>query len=363
MIIFANPKLKQIKSNLLSSTTIIIISIILFTFSFPFFLVFSTDNFWSNINISYIQPSISYKGKYIIEIIDDKNNLSSYSSFSNMNKLVKNLLSPSLSYNSYDNNNDDLNDVITLLISIPYKSTQSIRSIKLMILLDFELNDNDNKGYAIPNIYSESLVLFQFYSYNSNGLSMIKTSGKLNINQKSPIDNKPSIININTNENSENSSQKESNSYFKYDSVNSFNLYDIYSYYKNKNITISYNKINERTMSLIDEDTVVIDINMEIPLYQEVAYVPFFAYSLKMSWIQYFCTLCPILAINYFVIYYCFEYGILKGCISNSCDICSNDNSINCECIDDKQLNKVNYIGNNNSGSQIKNRFEKRKID
>lgn len=196
-----------------------------------------------------------------------------------------------------DSNNDNKVDTFNFKISFN-SDIEKTTDIKLLLLLDYSLVND-----IITRYYTQTMLYFHVNSYL--GISDVKAVGNLELKQKSAL--KASIQDdIILNKSILDSSLSTPKDFL-----------SVYSFFKSNNITTSY--VNEKFVyNFKSSDTVTLDLVVNIPSYQEILYHAPIVYTLKSTWVQYFCTFAPIAIVLYFILKYSFESRILSSVVHNS---------------------------------------------
>ena len=249
-------------------------------------------------------------------VIKFDNKIKTFSSITNLNYLDENTSNnvvASIKSIKEDKNNDDITDVfhINILISkySDNKATETnIKDIKLMLFFDYKVSNIDNINSIYKNRYFKTESMMYFHKYNYEGLSNIKTKGKLSMNQKYPVNLDISENNSNENIYNDLSLHNEFNSV-----NNEFNkdFMSVYKYYKNKNITLEYNYQTLELLNQGNSNNLELNFEIEIPTIQEVIYKSSIYYTTKNTWLQYFYALLPFLLGLYFVLRFIYESNLV----------------------------------------------------
>ena len=293
MIAFFDFKLILYKADLFSLSTFFICSTIILTFVIPFFLVFTSDNFWTTIHTTYIQPDVKFNNLIYLSVRDDMEN-KYYSTIANVNDITTETLIPSISFESNDNNNDDKAEQYKINISFP-ANTKSVKDIKIILLFDYILSDRFN-------YLQETMLFYHFYS-PLDGISQLNVKGDIDLKQKVPISMSESLYN------------KDSEILFN-NTISSapVDFFSLYKNYKYKNITTDYTS-KTQSFSEVSSDMVNIQLIIDIPVYQEILYIASTIFTLKSTWVQYVFTLVPIAFLFYYVLMFAFNNKLFKATV------------------------------------------------
>lgn len=257
----------------LSFPTCVTITCFIIGILLPFFAQFYNDNFWNPIDTFYEHPVIQNKNEFII-YGSTKEKSFTLSNFDKINTDAS-LLSAS-NFVLVDDDNDNIVDKVTFTATINEES--ALQNIKVLLFFDYFLQE-------------KTQIQFQSMCYvdiSPNGGTDIKTKGTLMLKQKEPLKVRPFI------------DFEEGKDYFTTGKVLVPSFDDIYDEFtiKRKMSTKYEYTSNVKNIGA----PINIQIEIEIPKYQEVIYAQPPYINLKFKWIQYLALLIPtLLVINYFI--------------------------------------------------------------
>ena len=257
----------------LSFPTCVTITCFIIGILLPFFAQFYNDNFWNPIDTFYEHPVIQNKNEFII-YGSTKEKSFTLSNFDKINTDAS-LLSAS-NFVLVDDDNDNIVDKVTFTATINEESV--LQNIKVLLFFDYFLQE-------------KTQIQFQSMCYvdiSPNGGTDIKTKGTLMLKQKEPLKVRPFI------------DFEEGKDYFTTGKVLVPSFDDIYDEFtiKRKMSTKYEYTSNVKNIGA----PINIQIEIEIPKYQEVIYAQPPYINLKFKWIQYLALLIPtLLVINYFI--------------------------------------------------------------
>ncbi len=136
-----------------------------------------------------------------------------------------------------------------------------------------------------------------------NGASYVYMNGMLELKQKSPI-----------------SSGTIAKTFYYTDifknSTSPFDYIGLYKEFNQRNLTTTYN-FDKLVMPYRSNRETELDIEINIPSYQEVIYLAPILTTLKFAWIQYFSVLVPTAIIIYIILLFIFRYQIFESSVIN----------------------------------------------
>ena len=136
-----------------------------------------------------------------------------------------------------------------------------------------------------------------------NGASYINTNGNLEMRQKSPISSNTIAKTLYYTDIFKNSTAP-------------FDYVGIYKNFNQRNLTTVYN-YDKLVMPYRSSRETELDIDLEIPSYQEVIFIAPLLTTLKFAWIQYLSILIPTAIVCYFVLLFIFRYQIFQTSVIN----------------------------------------------
>ena len=136
-----------------------------------------------------------------------------------------------------------------------------------------------------------------------NGASYINTNGYLELRQKSPISSGTIARTLYYSDIFKNSTAP-------------FDYIGTYKEFNQRNLTTVYN-YDKFVMPYKSSRETELDINIDIPSYQEVIFISPLLTTLKFAWIQYLSILIPCIIVCYFILLFIFRYQIFETSIIN----------------------------------------------
>eukprot|EP01017_Pseudomicrothorax_dubius_P031835 TRINITY_DN4106_c0_g2_i2.p1 TRINITY_DN4106_c0_g2~~TRINITY_DN4106_c0_g2_i2.p1 ORF type:complete len:181 (+),score=30.30 TRINITY_DN4106_c0_g2_i2:156-698(+) len=142
----------------------------------PFFLAFSTDNFWIKASTAYEQPTVNYRNEYLLYAYSD-NNVYIGTSIKDVAEIVENPL-PNVIMKSLaiDGNNDNLIDSFKQTIS--FAASETIKSVKLVLFFDYGLRGS---------VKAQMVGLVSIDVSSPTGISKAFVQGEIQLKQRSAI--------------------------------------------------------------------------------------------------------------------------------------------------------------------------------
>lgn len=189
-----------------------------------------------------------------------------------------------------DLNNDKLVDLININLKLPIKANK-VKNIKFTFFFDYEL------AYSKYPLVFSSLGAIDVDT--PIGCSYLKTIGKISLKQRSPISSASYSI----------SDQLDNEKIL--EPTSPLDINEVKFQFANKNYTTIYDYTSQ-IIPFYSSKELEIDINVEIPNYQEVLFTAPYLYSFKIAWVQYFCILLPVSIFVYFIMLFIFRMGVLQ---------------------------------------------------
>jgi len=236
----------------------------------PFFLAFSTANFWLHVDRSYEQPIVDARNEYIIYGMQSGTTYA-FSNVDFVNSLYqKPLVSPTYRIQLIDNNNDGKNDMIQATISF-FSSTAQLTNVQLLIFFNYGLRN-------VINMQMQDFVRISLSS--TTGISKAYVTGSVGFKQVNPIQDSTIVRKI------------YNQSIFE-DPTQNFDIMSIINAQQSKNETLFCDCQNVVIPGGLNNYT-EINVMLTIPSSQEIAYIPSILENLKFAWIQYMALFIPI---------------------------------------------------------------------
>lgn len=303
-ILFSEPLCKVYNASVFSCSYVFCWFLFLVAIVLPFFLAFSTYDFWKKLQIYQEQPQVLYREEIVVMIYSETESISGssifitpntqvFSSLGSINDMYFESISPMLIESSLiDTNFDGLADSYDFKITA-YTSSQAIRNIKIMSFYDYKIRSRikmDMVGMALVDLYTPS------------GASTVTLDGYLDFSQAQPF--KPSSV-VTAAYNT--SVLSLTSSYDNY-------LPNLLQRYNSRNYTTTYSYTSLVFPSLYNYTT--ISMKVRIPPYQQYEYAPAFLEVMKFAWIQYLSLLLPISYLIYKFAGFIYSNQILESNVS-----------------------------------------------
>lgn len=251
------------------------------TIILPFFIAFSTEEFWKKREIYYEQPKVSYRKELLIQVTSSTASVSGseltetqtnsfYSTMSKINDLYYEELSPIIVKSSTLNTNfDDYPEEFNFNLTL-YDRSEDIRNVKILAFFDYSIRKRikmDLVGMAYADVDM------------SLGAGSVYIDGTLNFRQSALL--KPSTV-VND----------EYNSSLISESSGLFNYIPMVLYRNNdRNFTTNYKY--SAWVSPRGEKYCQVHLKIRIPTNEHFEYSPNFLETMKFAWIQYQSILIP----------------------------------------------------------------------
>ena len=220
----------------------------------------------------------------IVEALINDGTIDSVKQFSSVqniqNRFTSLLSSPQLSVESYDSNGDLRNEMIKITFDFNHATTETVKSLHILFYLQYYIGNEINAQF-------KTLLYLTLDASNGDNISVVKSKGRLNLVQKSPIE-------VGTIKRELYSSTLE-NDYFNY------GIQGILDLYSTRNITTEYDAFTSIVPALPAKSTTTnVELTIEIPTYQKIWYFTTILQMSKYAWMQYFAFIIPF----YFVFGY-----------------------------------------------------------
>lgn len=285
-LLFASPVQKQYRASRFSCSYIFCWILFLIAIILPFFLAFSTNEFWKKRETYEEQPTALYRKEIIVMAYTVDAETLVYSSVSGINNLFFESMVPMIIESSMiDYNFDNKPDLYDFNITL-FKSPSQLRNIKIITFYDYRLRDRiriDLIGMAYVDIDTPI------------GASTIYVDGLLRLKENQSI--RPSSITLTTYNNTLLDTTTTSDTF----------LPSVFLKYNDRNVTTNYDYGKPLILPGGQTSSVKISMKVRIPANEEVVYKPSFLETMKFAWIQYVSLLLPVGYIIY--LFACFVYG------------------------------------------------------
>lgn len=300
---------KYYYSSCLSLPACITIISVIFAVMLPFFTQFYDEKFWEPLDIYYEHPVLRFNEKYIVYALYTINDEQKSSVFTSIYETdVDNIFSLSISTKSEEINNDDIIDkfIITVSLkeansdtgsnSIPPSSNIIVKDIKVLLFFDYILQDR-------------TIVKFQTMAYssisNDGGVFYAKTKGDLKLKQNNYL--RISAL----------PSTDGPKGYFEAGHSEVFEeIYDEFT--KKRDLVTDYvhtTMVVPGTIS--NKGTVTVEMNINIPSYEEVLYGQPSYENLKFKWIEYLALFIPTSFILYAFLNFIFSNRVFNCSVTS----------------------------------------------
>jgi hypothetical protein len=248
----------------------------------PFFLAFSTYEFWKKSEIYYEQPKVLYRKELIIVLEGESTSVSSssiittkssyfFSTMGYLNEMYsENLFPMTLDSSLLDYNFDGKPEGFEINITAFIPAMQ-VRNIKILMLFDYSLRERvkmDLVGLAVVDVDT------------SVGAGQTFIGGDLVFKQRSLLKTS-TVIRTEYNETLISNSSASENDLFRLMRKNN-----------DRNFTTEflYDVVNVPYPQLFTS----VYVKIRVPTYQKLQYAPGFLEIMKFSWIQYLSFLIPV---------------------------------------------------------------------
>lgn len=271
---------------------IIMILFIILSIVLSYMSAYYTGRFYINNIIESVNPDVKFEDQYILQIqLGDT--LRYYSSIIKFNDMYNNLLSvPFVKIKNQDFNEDGLLDEININIKFPI-DTENIKNVKLYFFTDYII-DQFNKIAYFPGM--------NFIDIDTpNGVSYLKTVGKLKFIQKYPLSTSKTVT-----------SSKTSSISLVQNMTSPIEIKYLMEEYLLSNFTTTY-EYAQFIYPYKSSDLLEINMKIEIPVQESIIFNSPFLLSLKNAWIEFLCILIPMSLIFYFLYMLAIKSGIFSS--------------------------------------------------
>ena len=302
-ILFSQPLLKVYRASYFSCSFVFCLFLFLVAIILPFFLAFSTYDFWKERQIYTEQPQVLYKKELIVMVYSETESIVGssivitpstqiYSSIGSINNIFFENISPMLITSTLlDYNFDNLADMYDFNITV-YLNPRGIRNVKIISFYE----------YKIRSRIKMDMICLAYADVNTvSGASKIYIDGDLNFQQIQPIKaTQTTQVDYNT-------------TVLSFTSVADDFLPLLLLRYNDRNYTTKYDYNQPLVVPLGFSDKSIISMKVRIPQYQEFEYAPSFLEVMKFAWIQYICLLIPVGYLIYRFAGFIFRNQILES--------------------------------------------------
>lgn len=219
----------------------------------------------------------------IVEALINDGKIDSVKQFSTVqniqNRFASTLPAPQLSVENYDRNGDLRNERILINFDFSHATTETVKSLHILFYLQYYIGNEINTQF-------KTLVYLSLDASNGDNIETVKSKGRLNLLQKSPIE-------VGTIKRELYSSTLEDD-YFGY------GIQGILKMYSTRNLTTEFDAYTAIEPALPAKSTQTnVELTIDIPMFQKVWYFSTLMQVAKYAWMQYFAFIVPC----YFVLY------------------------------------------------------------
>ncbi|OMJ81569.1 hypothetical protein SteCoe_4000 [Stentor coeruleus] len=301
-ILFSEPLLKVYRASAFSCSFIFCWFLFMVAIILPFFLAFSTYDFWKKQETYLEQPKVLYRKEILVMIYTEEEVASNgaiikspstliFSSMGGVNEMFFSDLSPMLIKSSLlDFNFDNYPDMYEFNITA-YTDPIYVKSVKVLTFYDYKIRDRvklDMVGMAFAEVQTPV------------GASTVFIDGNLEFRQSQPL--KATTIVRNEYDTSVLSQTSSNQNY----------LPSLFLRYNDRNCTTYYN-YQSLVMPKGDDETCTISMKVRIPAHQKFEYTPGFLETMKFAWVQYLCLLIPVGYMIYSFASFVFDNQVLES--------------------------------------------------
>lgn len=305
VLLFSQPLKRSFQAPLCSCSTLFCFFFFMVAIILPFFIAFSTHNFWKKREVYFEQPKVLYRQELIIQVTSSTTLVSDstlsltqtsafYSTIGELNDLYYEELSPVIIKSSTLNTNfDDYPEEFNFNITL-YTASEDIRNVKILSFFD----------YQIRKVIKMDIIGMAYIDVNTPlGAGSVTVDGTLNFKQRMPL--KPST----TVRDEYNTSLISKNSGL-------FNYIPSVLYRNNdRNFTTEY-KYNA-WVSPRGQKYCRISVKLRVPTNEQFEYSPTFLEVMKFGWIQYQSILIPFALLFFAFASFVYTNQILEARVSN----------------------------------------------
>ena len=299
--LFSHPLVKSYRAPVLSCSFIFCLFLLLISVILPFFLAFSTYEFWKKSEIYFEQAKVLYRREILVSISTESQSISSssvvseqssyfFSSMGYLNEMYGANLTPmTVDSSLFDYNFDNKPDSYEINIT-GFLPAQSVKNIKVISLFDYSIKDRmkmDLIGMAWVDVNTPAGAGQTFIG----GDLMFKQRNLLKTSTVTRTEYNYSLIS--------NSSASEND------------LGRILMRDSDRNFTTVFDYLS--TNVPMNQSFFQVCLKIRIPIYQKFQYEPGFLEVMKFSWIQYLSFLLPVGFLIYSFAKFVFSNQILAS--------------------------------------------------
>ena len=254
---------------------------------------------WNEVSYYYEQPYVNFDDQLII-FKTTGNKEQKFSTIIKLNEILdtSDLFenSPLIKYEFFDDDNDKIKDKFRFKITFQEENVEKLKNIKLIFLFRYELGKQ-----IVGRMNTVAMVDID----TPLGASYIKVDGDLKLKQKVPID-KISFYNEYEYENKFDN-EKE---------IKDYDFNDIAEEYYSRDFSTIY-EYDTYIVPMQNPNVVKLEVNINIPAFQEILYRTSTFAKIKFFWCQYMAILIPVAGVFYFIMQFVFRNQIVTTINSN----------------------------------------------
>lgn len=306
VVLFSQPLFKSYRAPVLSCSFIFCLFLLLIAIILPFFLAFSTYEFWKKQETYFEQPKVLYRKELLISILSESTSVSDssittttsshfFSTQGKLNEMYFESLSPmKIDSALIDFNFDKYPDSYEFNITA-YTPSSQIRSIKILTFYDYSIRERISLDMI-------SMSLAEIETPTGAGYTFI--DGFLEFHQRSLLKTSE-IINTKYNDTILSNSSAVENS-----------LDKLIMRFNDRNFTTKYNYGS--STATLNQGFTQIFLKLRVPVSQKFEYSPSFLEVMKFSWIQYLSLLIPVGFFIYSFAQFIYSNQILESQVNYS---------------------------------------------
>lgn len=266
--VFSHNEVRRYKTHVCSKATLVQIFIIPITFIVPLIIAYATKGLWMQIDTFSEQPTVHFKHKLLV-LLDTNAGYLTWSTYQQFNFLqMANLRTPMVSSREVDTNYDGKFDYLDFKLEMPLLDTERVLGAKVLLLFDYVLQTHS---------YFQMESMAYLHLVFPTGGSSLTATGSLNLKQRQSLASDGFDLRYNYSVINESSIYAED-----YDFANIFQLYE------ERNITTSYQSDHPSwTTGRSAGQPFAINIRVNYPVEQRIAFTPGFWQEIENGWIQY----------------------------------------------------------------------------
>jgi transmembrane protein 231 len=278
----------------------------------PFFIAFSTYEFWKKRETYFEQPKVVYRKELLMEVYSESEIIENnslvrvpstqfFSTIGELNDLYFQRLSPVLLKSSkLDSNFDDYAEEFNFNLTL-FSSGNDVKNIKVVTFYE----------YQIRKRIKMDMVALAWVDVNTPyGAGNVYVDGVLEFKQLKPL--KPSSTTRDDYDFSVLSLESGYENFFPVLALR----------YNDRNYTTQFNYISQ--VQPRGQNYSTIHIKVRIPISQKLEYAPNFLETMKFAWIQYQSILIPIGLLFYALALFMFGNQILDATVENELKLKNN---------------------------------------